>query len=539
MDSDELAQALRDEHAIRLALERRVAQLTEHVEVWRTRAEERAERISALEERTDVPWVRRAARSLRAGLTDQPAPSPTAAVDDGRSVGPDDLPSRATPLHPQVDCVEVLGGDALAPAIAELRATRDVTQASLAAADLVVIDDAGVARLDDAARALLDEWADRPGRAPLVRVVEGPRPAVLVHAEEVLVAPRTVAGATTVATFDARRANPAGPPPDRAAAEAAARSDGVELDDQRPGLVDPAALPGLWAAPPRWFLELAARGLTGWPASLDAGRGGAAARRVAMRRHAPWVAADRLLEVAGVPAPTRRDRVAAIVVSNRPERVTAAVERIGRSRGVELELVVGLHGIPHPEGLSEALDRVGAPTQVRELPASWSLGQCLNACIEATGAPVIAKVDDDDHYGPSHLEDGLQALRYADADLVGKGAQFTYVGPRDTTVLRRPRAEETTLDGTPTGASWVLRRALWEQVGFPHRPRRVDELFLRGARAVGAHVYANSRWEFCYVRGADGHTWTAADETFLAGAEPAWDGHHPERTEVDDSVVGA
>jgi hypothetical protein len=90
------------------------------------------------------------------------------------------------------------------------------------------------------------------------------------------------------------------------------------------------------------------------------------------------------------------------------------------------------------------------------------------------------------------------------------------------------------IDGSPNGATLVFRRSVWEEVGFPHRPRQVDTGFLRAARSVGATVYAGSRWEFCYVRKPEGHTWEADDSVFLTGSEPAWDGFRPERVEVAD-----
>jgi len=90
------------------------------------------------------------------------------------------------------------------------------------------------------------------------------------------------------------------------------------------------------------------------------------------------------------------------------------------------------------------------------------------------------------------------------------------------------------IEGSPNGATLVFRRHVWDQVGFPHRPRHVDTGFLRAARHTGATVYAGSRWEFSYVRRPDGHTWQADDAVFLAGSQDAWDGFHPERTEVAD-----
>ncbi len=97
------------------------------------------------------------------------------------------------------------------------------------------------------------------------------------------------------------------------------------------------------------------------------------------------------------------------------------------------------------------------------------------------------------------------------------------------TVVRRAGTEETFVDGTLTGATLVFERSMWDEVRFPDRPRMIDIHFLRGVRAAGGSVYANSRWEFVYRRGEGGHTWDADDDVFLRGSEPAWEGWHPDR----------
>ena len=155
-----------------------------------------------------------------------------------------------------------------------------------------------------------------------------------------------------------------------------------------------------------------------------------------------------------------------------------------------------------------------------------------NTAAEATSAGVLAKIDDDDYYGPGFLTDAVDALRYSRAEIVGKSAHFTYVQGSDVTVLRRSDDEERFVNGAVAGGSMVFRRRIWEDVRFPVKPRRVDALFLRGARAIGARVFANTRWDFVYTRRAADQTWRADDDVFLANTLPAWEGHHPERSDA-------
>ena len=52
-----------------------------------------------------------------------------------------------------------------------------------------------------------------------------------------------------------------------------------------------------------------------------------------------------------------------------------------------------------------------------------TLGDALNAGVEASSGELVTKMDDDDYYSTEHLWDLVLALEYSGADLVGKGAE--------------------------------------------------------------------------------------------------------------------
>jgi hypothetical protein len=249
-------------------------------------------------------------------------------------------------------------------------------------------------------------------------------------------------------------------------------------------------------------------------------------RRQAFRHRAPWVLAHQFLDEVGVFHPSPEPIVAGLLVSMRPDDLRSAIERFGAQDYPTKELVVVCHGFDSSSALSE-LESHDMQYTLLQASSSDLLGDCLNLAAAATSASVLSKIDDDDHYGPGFLTDAVDALGYAQADIVGKSTQFTYVQSADLTVLRHPGSEEMFVPGAVAGGSLVFHRRVWEDVGFPSRPRRVDALFLRGARARGASVYANSRWDFVYNRRSTDQTWRADDNVFLAGSEAAWDGNHP------------
>ena len=506
----ELEQEVLDERSLRYVADRRSAEQSEKSLIWRRRAEERKERIERLKAGAPSPslWDR-----LR-GTPEDAASSP-AAVRAERS--PVVVPEARR--HPPGYPVVRVGAIATDPGIVAALETMDLRDvgADLAAidgVDLVVIEPSAYLALDAAARQVITAASQRGTRAPML-VWETDRSGASGAAARALTAELQATPVALPPTFDSITHNPAvGPGPDA------------------PGIV---AGPSAIEWPSRDLLESAASGIPLLPdeealMNLDERfAASAVARRWAYRNHAPWVRAGQLIELAEISAPDPVPEVAGILVSNRPELIPEALQAMAGQTYPRFSLVVGLHGVGDAEVVREAATRLGIAERVTvmPLPGDISLGEALNRCTAVTSAPLLAKIDDDDHYGPAYIEDAAQAFAYSGAGVVGKATQFTYVADEATTVLRRLDQEEVFLNGTPN--SIFFRRSVWEQVHFPHRQRHVDAHLVRGARVIGEPIYATSRWEFCYVRRSDGHTWTTSAATFLAGAEPMFAGDHPER----------
>jgi hypothetical protein len=164
--------------------------------------------------------------------------------------------------------------------------------------------------------------------------------------------------------------------------------------------------------------------------------------------------------------------------------------------------------------------------------ADTSLGECLNDAAATSRGSVLAKWDDDDHYGPGYLEDAVNALRYTDAGIIVKACQFIYVESKNVTIIKRPGVEETYFDGDASGGSHVFQRRVWEDAPFPHRNRAVDVKFLAGARSVGRRVYSTTRYDFAYRKRVSGSTWQVSDELILAQGEQVFDGPPDDRVDA-------
>jgi hypothetical protein len=266
-------------------------------------------------------------------------------------------------------------------------------------------------------------------------------------------------------------------------------------------------------------------------------RRGVQFRRFAYERRANQL--RRFSEQLLLDLPSVSRRVAGILVSNRPILARRVIENLAIQEYRNLEVVVGCHGFRSTEVgdavglLSETFD-----VNVMEFDTDMSLGQCLNRAVSATSADLVAKIDDDDHYGPAYLVDAVQAFDYSQADVIGKGSSFVFVESEDRTVLRRSGTDETFYNGSPTGATLVWSRSLWEENPFAHRTVGEDLAFLRGARRLGRSIYVNTPYDFVYHRRRSGNTWQASDALFTEGAQPAWDGDRPWLADVPELGSG-
>ena len=560
--AEQLEQALRDERAEREAAQLRATKMAARADIWEQRAIERAARIDRLvAERDRLVAERDRLRTIGGWLSARRRPAPSKAASTTRSPAPVTSTPPTTPnVSPARDQAVVPQRRPTFPAIQVLAITTDPhvnvllqetdvvrlddDPGALARADLVVAEASALGQLEGSLNDRFLAWLEAPGRQPLALITDrDQRSEVAMGRADLRIDREWVRGRNGApgewllrTSFDPILWSPAAPIEERSL-EIPDQFDSMLVDDRLSRLVirsefDPAE---------PWMVALAAAGTPFMvPGNAvddeSADRSGSRLRRETYEHRAPWIVAKSLLERAGVGCNAATPKVAGILVSNRPERIGGAIDQFGRQSYQRKELVIGCHGFSS-EIVSEAVERLGGgcAVTVLEFDPAEPLGRCLNTAIEATGAEVLAKIDDDDHYGPGYLEDAVQAMRYAQAPLVGKGATFTYLESRDETYLRRPSISERFYNGSPTGASLVFERHLWERVTFPHRTLGEDLAFVRGAKILGVQPYATSPWEFVYHRAISGNTWDAIDEVFLEGSMLAWAGNNPGHADLTPS----
>ncbi len=214
--------------------------------------------------------------------------------------------------------------------------------------------------------------------------------------------------------------------------------------------------------------------------------------------------------------PIAAGRVAVVCVTNRPHFLQAVAENVQRQAhdNFEFVLVTNADGFDEAaiDAVSDRISSVGRPTTRIERPPEVSLGECLNAAMAATDARFIAKFDDDDLYGPEHLNDSLRAHGYSGAAVVGKHTYFAHLESDDETILRFP-GHEFTYSSTLAGGTLVIDRDRTSDLEFAPISLGEDGAFIRACHRRGLSTFAADRFSYVQRRSAD-NSWNVSHDDF-------------------------
>ena len=211
-----------------------------------------------------------------------------------------------------------------------------------------------------------------------------------------------------------------------------------------------------------------------------------------------------------------------LCATRRPRQLRHVVDSVKRQQGINCRLVVVCHG--------DEFDRSGVESIIDEVdgtalfaPPGLSLGECLDLGRAATSARIIAKFDDDDHYGPWYLRDSVDTMTRTGAAVVGKQSYFVHLADRDVTYLRFPGSSSRWARRV-AGCTLVLDQDLVGETSFPVVSRGEDTLFLDRCHQQGLGVYADEPFGFIQSRRPSGHTWKIADDEIVRSSSKVSDG---------------
>ncbi|MEN3122766.1 glycosyltransferase [Janibacter sp. LM] len=248
-------------------------------------------------------------------------------------------------------------------------------------------------------------------------------------------------------------------------------------------------------------------------------REGLRLQRAVLAGHTGAHRARELATAAGLEVPAITPAtISAVVPTNRTHELDNVFANLGRQDHPAVELVLVLHGLDTDDAdLRRRATEAGVTDlQIVHADASLTLGACMNLGVDAAGGRYIAKMDDDNIYGPRYLSDLLGAFAHTDAGIVGKWAHYVWLRSTGAVVLRYPDSEHR-YERRIQGGSMLFAGDVVREVRFSDIPRAVDSDILDRSMAQGVRVWSGDRYNYVSVRGDDrlSHTWTVTDSTFL------------------------
>jgi len=217
--------------------------------------------------------------------------------------------------------------------------------------------------------------------------------------------------------------------------------------------------------------------------------------------------------------------VSVLVATVRPDDLTNLLTQLRAQTLASFELVLGLHAIElnasHKKIIRE-LNQRKVRVVSHTFKKSENLGSILSALAKESSGSYIAKMDDDDYYGPEHLRDLLDAAIATGADVVGRAMNYVYLEPLQLTVRRfsphGTQAVELWSDWV-CGGTIVAKRASAEAAGwFGDGYTAVDRFLLSGITNNGGRIWRTFGAGYVYRRTFTFHTYATNYSKYLNGA---------------------
>ena len=191
----------------------------------------------------------------------------------------------------------------------------------------------------------------------------------------------------------------------------------------------------------------------------------------------------------------------------------------------KFEVLLGLHNIKlnvKHKMLIAKLKKRRIKVSAITFSKDATLGEILSKLCEESTGDWIAKIDDDDYYGPEHLRDLADAALETGADVVGRAMNYVYLEPLSITVRRfaphGTQAVELWSDWV-CGGTILVKRNIAESVGwFGKGTTAVDRYLLSGVIEKGGKIWRTFGAGYIYRRSFTFHTYVTNYSKYLNNA---------------------
>ncbi len=224
------------------------------------------------------------------------------------------------------------------------------------------------------------------------------------------------------------------------------------------------------------------------------------------------------------------EAVTAICVSKRPHFLSHIAETLKAQTYPLLHVIYVAHGDAHDlNAVRQAFAGLANFTLLQLREEGSVLADGLNLALSECATDLVAKIDDDDFYGPDYLTNMVLALKHAPVDdigLIGKGAHFCYVESKNQFGLRFAMNKANRPALNLHGGTLLWRRSVIGNLTFERVRQGTDSAFARAVTAMGLKLYSADPYDFVHIRYADtgDHTWRIEDEEFMRPVKVAADG---------------
>jgi len=218
----------------------------------------------------------------------------------------------------------------------------------------------------------------------------------------------------------------------------------------------------------------------------------------------------------------RYPTISVLIATLRPADLTSILRQVYLQTMPGFELVLGLHGFDlraeHKTIIAKLKTR-SVSVIVVKCHSSMTLGQVLSKLAEISSGQCIAKMDDDDVYGPHHLRDLADAMIDTRAEVVGRAMNYVYLEPLDITVRRFSRngtqAVELFSDWVCGGTILAQRPAAEAAGWFGEGTTAVDRFILGGITQNGGKIWRTFGAGYIYRRSFTFHTYVTNYSKYL------------------------
>lgn len=222
---------------------------------------------------------------------------------------------------------------------------------------------------------------------------------------------------------------------------------------------------------------------------------------------------------------TKYPSVSVLISTLRPDDLTNLLRQLLTQSLPSFELIIGLHTISLNQTHNKLITQLSkrkVSVVTESFPQDFTLGSILSALAERSKGEYIAKMDDDDYYGPEHLRDLVDAAVDTGADVVGRAMNYVYLEPLQLTVRRfgphGTQAVELWSDWVCGGTILAKREkaeaAHWFGEGFT----AVDRFLLSGITNNGGKIWRTFGAGYIYRRTFTFHTYVTNYSKYLNGA---------------------